>query len=343
MNKGKIMAELHAKIPLSVFGDDKHIIGIPFELAEELGLPHIQWTHNTTDDIARRLVACWNLLQPYATKDIEDPFAALERVAELNRLHVERTGLAFLKRYELLAALEGLHEYIYARYGEGDEPKMRKIMARASFAVADAKGTQQAREELHTKTPWYCEGDAIYDNPECAGNPIAHVLSMAYGHDDNAVDARRIVACVNHCEGMDTEGMEIGSSLGRTARVYLDELEGKCADAEHERNELKRELFGARESIQRANGRWYSAAQDAAIAQAERDVLKAHLERMCVAISAFQDAEGVMPADTGEFRDLQSALQAAEPLLGPDALNDAARARVMAAVPADKGVEGGAE
>lgn len=199
MNKGKIMKELHTKMPLSVFGDGNHIMGIPLDQADALGLPHIQWTHNAPDDIARRLVACWN-----------------------------------------------------------------------------------------------------------------------------------------HCAGLDTEGMEIGNDLDRTARVYLDELVGQCAEAEHQRNELQRELFGARESIQRANERWYSAARDAAIAQGECDVLKATLERMCVAISAFQDADGVMPADTGEFRDLQSALQAAEPLLSADALNDAARAKVMAAAPADK-------
>lgn len=143
MNKGNIMDELHTKIPLSVFGDDNHIMGIPLEQAEALGLPHVQWTHNAPDDIARRLVACWN-----------------------------------------------------------------------------------------------------------------------------------------HCAGLDTEGMEMGARLGRTARVYMDELVGQCAEAEHQRNELQRELCGARESIQRANERWYSAKRDAAIAEGERDALKAQYDQL---------------------------------------------------------------
>jgi len=75
----------------------------------------------------------------------------------------------------------------------------------------------------HTNTPWYRDGDAIYDNPECTGNPIAHVLTCAYDNDLNHVDARRIVACVNACEGLAAEYLE---------NVGLPEFAGKtlCAD-----------------------------------------------------------------------------------------------------------------
>lgn len=81
-------------------------------------------------------------------------------------------------------------------------------------------------DDNHTKAPWYCEGDAIYDNPDCAGSPIAHVLSCAYGADDNAVDARRIVACVNALPHLSTEALEelqqSGDKLVATSR-YVGE------------------------------------------------------------------------------------------------------------------------
>lgn len=90
----------------------------------------------------------------------------------------------------------------------------------------------------HTQTPWYCEGDAIYDNPECTGNPIAHVLSCAYGADDNAVDARRIVACVNACAGLPTETLETVPGYKAAIEGFHEQRDARLA-AEAQRDQLR--------------------------------------------------------------------------------------------------------
>lgn len=71
---------------------------------------------------------------------------------------------------------------------------------------------------LHTPEPWFCDGDAIYNNVDCAGDPIAHVLTMPFDDAGNAVDARRIVACVNRLASFTTEQIEdAGFDLAGTA------------------------------------------------------------------------------------------------------------------------------
>jgi hypothetical protein len=66
----------------------------------------------------------------------------------------------------------------------------------------------------HTKEPWGYEGDAVIDAEE---NIIAHILTDAYSSNaygaDYAIDARRIVACVNALQHISTDDLESGELL----------------------------------------------------------------------------------------------------------------------------------
>lgn len=264
MNKGNIMEELHTKIPGSAYtvttsGIDGH---------EEHGFS------SEAEAIAHAKVERSAGVK-FFVHDLDGDFEVFDTEEEAKNCVQE--ALDYWRNEGWPNGTPSIHWGVLmggvaAIWGSPDGVQ-HVMTAPAPAPAADC-------EELHTKTPWYCENDAIYDNPECEGNPIAHVLSCMYSADGNAADARRIVACVNHCAGLDTVGMEMGTRLGRTARVYLDELVGQCAEAEHQRNELQRELVGAREAIQRANERWYSAKRDAEIAEGERDALKAQYDQL---------------------------------------------------------------
>lgn len=77
---------------------------------------------------------------------------------------------------------------------------------------------------MHTPEPWFCDGDAIYNNVHCAGDPIAHVLTMPFDDAGNACDARRIVACVNACAGLDTEKLEAQNAEGNPLWQFVQEV-----------------------------------------------------------------------------------------------------------------------
>lgn len=53
-------------------------------------------------------------------------------------------------------------------------------------------------EKLHTPEPWDLFGHAIHKGGEC----------LVYLNGCSLANARRIVACVNACAGMTTEGLE---------------------------------------------------------------------------------------------------------------------------------------
>lgn len=44
-------------MPWSIFGNDKHVMGIRLEDANRLGVAHAQWTHNTSPEDAALLLA----------------------------------------------------------------------------------------------------------------------------------------------------------------------------------------------------------------------------------------------------------------------------------------------
>lgn len=104
---------------------------------------------------------------------------------------------------------------------------------------------------------------AIYD---ADGVPVCLIDSMQEASRSEEVEmARRIVACVNACEGIPTEVLEV--------QTVLEKLREKDAEA-------ARELNGHNLSLQRANDRWYAAGDDAKRAATQRDELLAALERL---------------------------------------------------------------
>ncbi len=107
----------------------------------------------------------------------------------------------------------------------------------------------------HTAEPWcvgntrtvkYATGEITetsihYGAEESRGNCIA----ITYGHfgfEGSEADARRIVACVNYCAGLDTEGMETSVAIGRPATAFVDECQEKMATLQLQRDNLLTEV-----------------------------------------------------------------------------------------------------
>lgn len=88
----------------------------------------------------------------------------------------------------------------------------------------------------HTPEPW-----AAYKDGKREMNNISHFIKslagdlVVYGHLFND-DARRIVACVNACQGIPTEPLEVGG-LGALLSLGLEEQE-RGDVAEKQRDEL---------------------------------------------------------------------------------------------------------
>jgi hypothetical protein len=77
----------------------------------------------------------------------------------------------------------------------------------------------------HTPGPWYV-GKTIDSDCRIYSPAGTHAIARTYGPDlngigvcrltgpENRADARRIVACVNACEGISTEAIEVISKMG---------------------------------------------------------------------------------------------------------------------------------
>ena len=137
----------------------------------------------------------------------------------------------------------------------------------------------------HTPGPWSERNGRIFqaDQPNLT---IANI-ARAFDGDYSPTNARRIVACVNACEGISTERLE---DLGRPMMQHLigcDERAARqvkeAADLTARRDELLDALKAARQSLEVANDEpggpirdtiWHGPAEtlfdfiDAAIAKA---------------------------------------------------------------------------
>lgn len=159
----------------------------------------------------------------------------------------------------------------------------------------------------HTKAPWYCEGDAIYDNPDCAGSPIAHVLSCAYGADDNAVDAVHIVACVNAMAAIPADNVLL-SRVG-SVREYIVAQEVKMQQLQRDVDAWKEAIKCGCETGGIPEGTALVAVP--ALLAAQRDQLLAALERimqMDVNGHALQDRLQFSPAGRAILEQCQAAI-----------------------------------
>ena len=99
----------------------------------------------------------------------------------------------------------------------------------------------------HTKEPW-----EAYQDGKREMNNINHFIKseagdlVSYGHLSES-DAKRIVACVNACQGIPTEPLEVGG-LGALLSLGLEEQE-RGDVAEKQRDELMAELNGIKQNI----------------------------------------------------------------------------------------------
>lgn len=106
------------------------------------------------------------------------------------------------------------------------------------------------REQGHTKGPWHCDGladvDCVFDEggkrvamcrqPDRAGGTPPN------SWDEAKANARRIVACVNACEGIPAEILEIQNPGGA--------LHGMTKKIRAERDLLKEQIKELREALE---------------------------------------------------------------------------------------------
>lgn len=98
--------------------------------------------------------------------------------------------------------------------------------------------------EAHTPEPWLVWGDAQgFARVGPSPNYTVAACMHTPGVDSYAANARRIVACVNACEGMSTESLE--SIAGRIASKSVLQMhanyvsnKAKVADLEQQRDKL---------------------------------------------------------------------------------------------------------
>lgn len=87
----------------------------------------------------------------------------------------------------------------------------------------------------HTKEPWLCDKRTVYALNKNGFDIFSAVVQDCRTRNSELEEnARRIVACVNWCEGNSTEGMELAVKIGRPYSVERDE----CAKVEKQRDEL---------------------------------------------------------------------------------------------------------
>ena len=97
----------------------------------------------------------------------------------------------------------------------------------------------------HTPEPWSLleAGDSIKHQVPVSSDrtsilTIATEGAIAFGAVYSADDARRIVACVNACEGMETEHLENQSMLGETLLDRFNLLKIEAGKLTKQRDEL---------------------------------------------------------------------------------------------------------
>ena len=116
----------------------------------------------------------------------------------------------------------------------------------------------------HTPTPWRVSRA----NPSpttgewmIAGSSNGYLAEVRdCGGGSVAANARRIVAAINYCQGLPTEGMEVATRLGKTVEVSLQQL----VDAIEQRDQLQSKLEAERASLFAENQRKQQLEQQVA-------------------------------------------------------------------------------
>lgn len=68
--------------------------------------------------------------------------------------------------------------------------------------------------------------------------PVADTCLTNSVPDNDEANARRLVACWNWCEGQDTDGLELSTKIGRTAKDFITEAYAKELELIAQRDEL---------------------------------------------------------------------------------------------------------
>lgn len=90
----------------------------------------------------------------------------------------------------------------------------------------------------HTPTPWHTHGPDFHAAYERNGRPQHHWVGTCDNEggivplEEQEANSRRIVACVNACEGLGTEGLERGVVAGllAAAQKLVGSIEGGPSD-----------------------------------------------------------------------------------------------------------------
>lgn len=67
---------------------------------------------------------------------------------------------------------------------------------------------------------------------------VAMAETPNWGTDEIEADTRRLAACWNYCEGLDTEGMERAVEIQRPVKAFIDESTKKELELLAQRDEL---------------------------------------------------------------------------------------------------------
>lgn len=93
----------------------------------------------------------------------------------------------------------------------------------------------------HTPGPWRIDEHRNIKTGNSETLLLGGVATpMTLGDDmrEGWANARRIVACVNYCDGADTNALELDTKTGRTASVVLPQLTEKVIALESQRDQL---------------------------------------------------------------------------------------------------------
>lgn len=103
-------------------------------------------------------------------------------------------------------------------------------------------------------------------NPE-SGVDTSKAPSIAFKKMPAEANARRLAACWNYCEGLDTDGMETATKIGQPIKAFIDEALVKELELIAQRDELLAALQRAiDEAVADGMDDWHANAK-AAIAR----------------------------------------------------------------------------
>ena len=103
--------------------------------------------------------------------------------------------------------------------------------------------------EQHTKTPWTI---SVYGNVEMNHDTIRVSGFALSGGNEAKANARRIVACVNACDGFSSDVLENVTLMGDTILSRFENQRETFSKIEQQRDELLAALIQAKALIESA-------------------------------------------------------------------------------------------